>query len=167
MLLSNIYDIPKFFFSQFLPLFSQFLMSYFDVFGCIFDICAMTDLPNVIVLICLVSYNFCMIPHVWRLTFGLNLSGAWGEDRGQLICGLKCGDGWRLSIIWQPSPRSPQPPSCTYTTGDLGCSILSYCMLELHAKSIPETFESSAICMGWVFVFESPTFKTFNISEIK
>ena len=69
-------------------------------------------------------------------------SSGLSEDRGQLICGLKCGDGWRLSIIWQPSPRSPQPPSCTYTTGDLGCSILSYCMLlVLHAKSIPETFE--------------------------
>ena len=39
----------------------------------------MTDLPNIIVSMCLVSYNFCMIPHVWALTFGLNLSGAWGD----------------------------------------------------------------------------------------
>ena len=62
--------------------------------------------------------------------------------RGQLICGLKCGDGWRLSIIWQPGPRSPQPPSCTYSaSGDLGFSILSYRFLVLHAKSIPVTFE--------------------------
>ena len=53
-------------------------MSYFDVFGSIFEKSAMTDLPKVIVSICLVSYNICMIPHVWRLTFGLNLSGAWG-----------------------------------------------------------------------------------------
>ena len=64
MLLSNIYDIPKKKFNPFLPVFSHFFMSYFDIFGSIFDICAMTDLPNVIVLICLVSYNFCMIPHV-------------------------------------------------------------------------------------------------------
>ena len=64
------------------------------------------------------------------------------EDRGQLICGLKCGDGWRLSIIWQPGPRSPQPPSCTYSaSGDLGFSILYYLVLVLHAKSIPVTFE--------------------------
>ena len=27
----------------------------------------------------LVSYNFCMIPNVLTVTFGLNLSGAWGE----------------------------------------------------------------------------------------
>ena len=53
-------------------------MSYFDVFGSIFEKSAMTDLPKVIVSICLVSYNICMIPHVWGLTFGLNLSGAWG-----------------------------------------------------------------------------------------
>ena len=38
----------------------------------------MTDLPNIIVSMCLVSYNFCMIPHVLTVTFGLNLSGAWG-----------------------------------------------------------------------------------------
>ena len=54
-------------------------MSYFDVFGSIFEKSAMTDLPNIIVSMCLVSYNFCMIPQVWTLTFGLNLSGAWGE----------------------------------------------------------------------------------------
>ena len=54
-------------------------MSYFDVFGSIFEKSAMTDLPKVIVSICLVTYNFCMIPHVCRVTFGLNLSGAWGE----------------------------------------------------------------------------------------
>ena len=39
----------------------------------------MTDLTNVIVSMCLVSYNFCMIPNVLTVTFGLNLSGAWGE----------------------------------------------------------------------------------------
>ena len=55
-------------------------MSYFDVFGSIFEKSAMTDLPKVIVSICLVSYNICMIPHVWGLTFGLNLSGAWGAE---------------------------------------------------------------------------------------
>ena len=65
----------------FLPVFSHFFMSYFDVLGSIFEKCAMTDLPNVIVSMCLVSYNFCMIPHVCSLTFGLNLSGAWGESR--------------------------------------------------------------------------------------
>ena len=59
--------------------FSHFFMSYFDVLGSIFEKCAMTDLPNIIVSMCLVSYNFCMIPHVCSLTFGLNLSGAWGE----------------------------------------------------------------------------------------
>ena len=64
MLLSNICDIPKKNLDPFLPAFSHFFMSYFDDFGSIFDISAMTDLPNVIVLICLVSYNFCMIPHV-------------------------------------------------------------------------------------------------------
>ena len=62
----------------FLPVFSHFSMSYFDVLGSIFEKCAMTDLPNIIVSMCLVSYNFCMIPHVCSLTFGLNLSGAWG-----------------------------------------------------------------------------------------
>merc|ERR1712026_87754 len=62
----------------FLPVFSHFFMSYFDVFGSIFEKSAMTDLPKVIVSICLVSYNICLIPHVWGLTFGLNLSGAWG-----------------------------------------------------------------------------------------
>ena len=62
----------------FLPVFSHFFMSYFDILGSIFEKCAMTDLPNVIVSMCLVSYNFCMIPQVCSLTFGLNLSGAWG-----------------------------------------------------------------------------------------
>ena len=62
-------------------------MSYFDVFGSIFEKSAMTDLPKVIVSICLVSYNICMIPHVCRLTFGLNLSGAWGgqQEGGTLL----------------------------------------------------------------------------------
>ena len=69
---------PKKNLDPFLPVFSHFFMSYFDVFGSIFEKSAMTDLPKVIVSICLVSYNICMIPHVWRLTFGLNLSGAWG-----------------------------------------------------------------------------------------
>ena len=45
-------------------------MSYFDVFGSIFEKSAMTDLPKVIVSICLVSYNFCMIPLVCALNFG-------------------------------------------------------------------------------------------------
>ena len=53
-------------------------MSFFDVLGSIFEKCPMTDLTNVIVSMCLVSYNFCMIPHVLTVTFGLNLSGAWG-----------------------------------------------------------------------------------------
>ena len=53
-------------------------MSYFDVFGSIFEKWPMTDLPNIIVLMCLVSYNICMIPYVCKVTFGLNLSGAWG-----------------------------------------------------------------------------------------
>ena len=56
-------------------------MSFFDVLGSIFEKCPMTDLTNVIVSMCLVSYNFCMIPHVLTLTFGLNLSGAWGVLR--------------------------------------------------------------------------------------
>ena len=53
-------------------------MSFFDVLGSIFEKWPMTDLTNVIVSMCLVSYNFCMIPHVLTVTFGLNLSGAWG-----------------------------------------------------------------------------------------
>ena len=69
---------PKKKLDPFLPVFSHFFMSYFDVFDSIFEKSAMTDLPNVIVSICLVSYNICMIPHVWTLTLGLNLSGAWG-----------------------------------------------------------------------------------------
>ena len=62
-------------------------MSYFDVFGFIFEKSAMTDLPNIIVSMCLVSYNFCMIPQVCSLTFWLNLSGAWGDVRilGQFL----------------------------------------------------------------------------------
>ena len=79
--LSNIFDVPKKSLDPFFPVFSHFFMSYFDVFGSILDICAMTDFLNVIVLIRLVSYNFCMIPHVLTLTFGLNLSGAWGVLR--------------------------------------------------------------------------------------
>ena len=55
-------------------------MSFFDVLGSIFEKWPMTDLTNVIVSMCLVSYNFCMIPHVLTVTFGLNLSGAWGVD---------------------------------------------------------------------------------------
>ena len=79
---------PKNFLDPFLPVFSHFFMSYFDVFGSIFEKSAMTDLPNIIVLMCLVSYNFCMIPHVCTLTFGLNLSGAWGAPplRRLLAC---------------------------------------------------------------------------------
>ena len=69
---------PKKNLDPFLPVFSHFFMSYFDILGSIFEKCAMTDLPNVIVSMCLASYNFCMIPHVCSLTFGLNLSGAWG-----------------------------------------------------------------------------------------
>ena len=59
-------------------------MSYFDVLGSIFEIWAITDLPNIIVSMCLVSYNICMIPHVCKVTFGLNLSGAWGTKLWQL-----------------------------------------------------------------------------------
>ena len=81
---------PKKNLDPFLPVFSHFFMSYFDVFGSIFEKSAMTDLPKVIVSICLVSYNICMIPHVWGLTFGLNLSGAWGDphscSRGSKLC---------------------------------------------------------------------------------
>ena len=76
--LSNICDIPKKNLDPFLPVFSHFFMSYFDVLGSIFEKWPMTDLPNVIVSMCLVSYNICMIPHVCKVTFGLNLSGAWG-----------------------------------------------------------------------------------------
>ena len=53
-------------------------MSFFDVLGSIFEKWPMTDLTNIIVSMCLVSYNFYMIPHVLTVTFGLNLSGAWG-----------------------------------------------------------------------------------------
>ena len=56
-------------------------MYFFDVLGSIFEKWPMTDLKNIIVSMCLVSYNFCMIPHVLTLTFRLNLSGAWGKDR--------------------------------------------------------------------------------------
>ena len=78
---------PKKNLDPFLPVFSHFFMSYFDVFGSIFEKSAMTDLPKVIVSICLVTYNICMIPYVCRLTFGLNLSGAWGV--------LDCVCWWR------------------------------------------------------------------------
>ena len=54
-------------------------MSFFDILGSIFEKWPMTDLTNVIVSMCLVSYKFCMIPHVLTVTFGLNLSGAWGD----------------------------------------------------------------------------------------
>ena len=77
---------PKKILDPFLTVFSHFFMSYFDVFGSIFEKSAMTDLPKVIVSICLVSYNICMIPHVWRLTFGLNSSGAWGEHFAPWFC---------------------------------------------------------------------------------
>ena len=70
---------PKTILDPFLTVFRHFFMSYFDVFGSIFEKSAMTDLPNIIVSMCLVSYNFCMIPQVWTLTFGLNLSEAWGD----------------------------------------------------------------------------------------
>ena len=69
---------PKKNLDPFLHVFSHFFMSYFDILGSIFEKWPMTDLLNVIVSMCLVSYNFCMIPHVWARTFGLNLSGAWG-----------------------------------------------------------------------------------------
>ena len=61
-------------------------MSFFDVLGSIFEKWPMTDLTNVIVSMCLVSYNFCMIPHVLTVTFGLNLSGAWGGYRAFGLC---------------------------------------------------------------------------------
>ena len=64
MLLFNICDIPKKILDPFLPVFSHFFMSYFDVFGSIFEKSAMTDFLEVIVSICFVSYNICMIPHV-------------------------------------------------------------------------------------------------------
>ena len=64
----------------FLSNFEEIFMSYFDVLGSIFEIWAITDLPNIIVSMCLVSHNICMIPHVCKVTFGLNLSGAWGVD---------------------------------------------------------------------------------------
>ena len=82
----------------FLPVFSHFFMSYFDVFGSIFEKSAMTDLPKVIVLICLVSYNICMIPHVWGLTFGLNLSGAWGA-LPSLNNKCRCQNGGPLEVV--------------------------------------------------------------------
>ena len=78
-------------------------MSFFDVLGSIFEKWPMTDLTNVIVSMCLVSYNFCMIPHVLTVTFGLNLSGAWGDltlrnlsskifAKWVLVSGLICED---------------------------------------------------------------------------
>ena len=57
-------------------------MTFFEVFGSFFEKWPMTDLTNIIVSMCLVSYTFCMIPHVLTVTFGLNLSGAWGEAGG-------------------------------------------------------------------------------------
>ena len=70
---------PKKNLDPFLPVFSPFFMSYFVVLGSIFEIWAITDLPNIILSMCFVSYNICMIPHVCKVTFGLNLSGAWGD----------------------------------------------------------------------------------------
>ena len=54
-------------------------MSNSDVLGFDFKNWDMTDLLNVIVLMCLVLYKICMIPHVCKVTFGLNLSWAWGD----------------------------------------------------------------------------------------
>ena len=81
---------PKKNLDPFLPVFSHFFMSYFDVLGSIFEIWAITDLPNIIVSMCLVSYNICMIPHVCKVTFGLNLSGAWGELLACLTITITC-----------------------------------------------------------------------------
>ena len=76
---------PKKNLDPFLPVLSHFFMSYFNVLGSIFEKCAMTDLPNIIVSMCLVSYNFCMIPQVCTLTFGLN---PWnnGYSGAVLVC---------------------------------------------------------------------------------
>ena len=64
-------------------------MSFFGVLGSIFEKWPMTDLTNVIVSMCLVSYNFFMIPHELTVTFGLNLSGAWGVQDKIFLYPLK------------------------------------------------------------------------------
>ena len=55
-------------------------LPFFDIFGCILEKPPTTDFLNPIFVICLVSYNFYMIPHVWASTFELNMSRAWGEQ---------------------------------------------------------------------------------------
>ena len=78
-------------------------MSFFDVLGSIFEKWPMTDLTNIIVSKCLVSYNFCMIPRVLTVTFGLNLSGAWGESDATFFCFLLCSHNptkcWYLWLL--------------------------------------------------------------------
>ena len=47
-----------------------------------------------------------MIPHVWGLTFGLNLSGAWGEwcvhtkTRGCMQCDETETAIYRIGLMW-------------------------------------------------------------------
>ena len=60
----------------FLPVFSHFFMSYFDVFGSIFKKSAMTDLLKVIVSICLVSYNILYDTTYLKVDFWVKL--VWG-----------------------------------------------------------------------------------------
>ena len=120
---------PKKNLDPFLPVFSHFFMPYFDVFGSIFDICAMTDFPNVIVSMCLVSYNFCMIPHVWTLTFGLNLSEG---DSTEL--------SWfhPISTIYLGKSLSGPTKSATFTTEDF--------------QQTPSAYSCRTCCHPWCSV---------------
>ena len=98
-------------------------MSFFDVLGSIFEKWPMTDLTNVIVSMCLVSYNFCMIPHVLTVTFGLNLSGAWGVliPTSTLSPYYQClqmqppARQWYLAAMYKPcrgNNLTPAPSRC-------------------------------------------------------
>ena len=95
----------------FLPVFRHFFMSYFDVFGPIFKKSVMTDLPNVIVSMCLVSYNFCMIPHVCSLlAFDIWVKPVWG-----LGCIVSCAVGFYINK-WDSRNCSHFPLYAPYST---------------------------------------------------
>ena len=50
----------------------------------------LSHLHHLIFDLCLVSYNFGMIPHVCSPTSGLNMSGAWGGVFWRVMCWSKC-----------------------------------------------------------------------------
>ena len=122
-------------------------MSFFDILGSIFEKWPMTDLTKVIVSMCLVSYNFCMIPLVLTVTFGLNLSGAWGERCVMFqhlpLVAANTNHYWSqyniasglVACDTAPHISPPRPLSVTRSHGDIvsrrdwphGCSSSHHC----------------------------------------